>query len=66
MDAFFTIFSGEWAARLSVVAKKAKKAVLCHIKGAMTAAGLSTVSAFRRAQYFTFTYDLNSEGNREA
>ena len=39
---------------------------MCHIKRAMTAAGLSTVSAFRRAQYFTFTYDFNSEGNREA
>ena len=37
-----------------------------HIKRAMTAAGLSTVSAFRPAQYFTFTYDFNSEGNREA
>ena len=39
---------------------------MCHIKRAMTAAGLSTVSAFRRAQYFTFTYDFNSEGNSEA
>ena len=39
---------------------------MCHIKRAMTEAGLSTVSDFRRAQCFTFTYDFNSEGNREA
>ena len=39
---------------------------MCHIKRAMTEAGLSTVSAFRRAQYFAFTYDFDSEGNREA